>query len=186
MRHTLATMLWWCRTATLLAAAVAAHAAGGEPAQFKNVRKTYDAASQVIWYVPQSAPEVVKSSAFYLYFGKGDGGKLTPLRLKAIYHGDQALQVRRYWANADGKQLISLPAGAWHIDSVMQVWEWLDEPVESARQIHDMLILAEAKNAVIYIKGKRNIRKFVLTKEQKRALRDVISAYQASGGSLSP
>jgi len=179
-------MLWWCQTATLLAAAVAAHAAGGEPAQFKNVRKTYDAASQVIWYVPQSAPEVVKSSAFYLYFGKGDGGKLTPLRLKAIYHGDQALQVRRYWANADGKQLISLPAGAWHIDSVMQVWEWLDEPVESARQIHDMLILAEAKNAVIYVKGKRSIRKFVLTKEQKRALRDVISAYQASGGSLSP
>lgn len=185
MRHTLATALWWCQTATLLAA-VAAHAAEGEPAQFKNVRKTYDAASQVIWYVPQSAPEVVKSSAFYLYFGKGDRGKLTPLRLKAIYYGDQALQVRRYWANADGKQLISLPAGAWHIDSVVQVWEWLDEPVESARQIHDLLILAEAKNAVIYIKGKRNIRKFVLTKEQKRALREVISAYQASGGSLSP
>jgi hypothetical protein len=39
---------------------------------------------------------------------------------------------------------------------------------------------------VIYIKGKRNIRKFALNREQKRALRDVISAYQASGGSLNP
>lgn len=185
MRHTLITALWWCQTATLLVAC-AAHAAEGEPSQFKNVRKTYDAASQVIWYVPQSAPEVVKSSAFYLYFGKGDRGRLTPLRLKAIYYGDQALQVRRYWANADGKQLISLPAGAWHIDSVMRVWEWLDEPVETARQLHDLLILAEARSAVVYIKGKRNIRKFTLSKEQKRALRDVISAYQASGGSLSP
>jgi hypothetical protein len=185
MRRTLITALWWCQTVTLFAAS-AAHAAEVEPSQFKNVRKTYDAASQVIWYVPQSAPEVVKSSAFYLYFGKGDRGKLTPLRLKAIYYGDQALQVRRYWANADGKQLISLPAGAWHIDSVVRVWEWLDEPVETARQLHDLLILAEARNAVVYIKGKRNIRKFPLSKEQKRALRDVISAYQASGGSLSP
>jgi hypothetical protein len=183
MRHTLIAALWWCQTATLLAA-VAAHAA--EPSQFKNVRKAYEAASQVIWYVPQSAPEVVKSSAFYLYFGKGDRGKLTPLRMKAIYYGDQALQVRRYWANADGKQLISLPAGTWHIDDVMQVWEWLDEPIESARQIHDLLILAEARSAVIYIKGKRSIGKFTLSKDQKRALRDLISAYQASGGSLNP
>ena len=185
MRRTLIVALWWCCTATLLAAAVA-RAADGEPVQFKSMRKTYDAASQVIWYVPQSAPEVVKSSAFYLYFGRGDRGKLTPLRLKAIYYGDQALQVRRYWANADGKQLISLPAGTWHIDDVMQVWEWLDEPIESARQIHDLLTLAQARSGAVYIKGKRSIRKFTLSKDQKRALRDVISAYQASGGSLSP
>ncbi len=185
MRYTLFTARWWCYAATLFAIG-AGQAAAVEPAQFKNVRKTYDAASQVVWYVPLSAPEVVTSSAFYLYFGKGDRGKLTPLRLKAIYHGDQALQVRRYWANADGKQVISLPSGGWHIDAVRQVWEWLDEPVETARQIHDLLILAEARNATIYIKGKRSIRKFTLSKEQKRALRDVISAYQASGGSLSP
>jgi hypothetical protein len=184
MRHTLVAALWWCHAATMLAGL--AHAAEGDLSQFKNVRKAYDAGSQVIWYVPTSAPEVVRSSAFYLYFGKGDRGKLTPLRLKAIYYGDQALQVRRYWANADGKQLISLPPGAWHIDDVRHVWEWLDEPIETGRQIHDLLNLAEAKSAVIYIKGKRTIRKFTLSKEQKRALRDVISAYQASGGSLSP
>src|SRR5690349_2541326 len=184
MRQALFAALWWCQTATLLA--VVAHSAHGEPWQFKNGRKSYDAVSQVVWYVPQSAPEVVKSSAYYLYFGKVERGNITPLRLKAIYYGDQALQVRRYWANADGKQLISLPPGAWHIDDVMHVWEWLDQPIETARQIHDLLILAEAKSAVIYIKGKRNIRKFTLSKEQKRALRDVISAYQASGGSLSP
>ena len=81
---------------------------------------------------------------------------------------------------------ISLPAGTWHIDDVMQVWEWLDEPIESARQIHDLLTLAQARSAAVYIKGKRSIRKFTLSKDQKRALRDVISAYQASGGSLSP
>ncbi len=183
MRQGWVTALGWCRTAMLLAVATA-HAA--EPSQFNNVRKTYDAASQVVWYVPQSAPEVVKGPAFYVYFGKGERGKLTPLRLKAIYYGDQALQVRRYWANADGKQIISLPPGAWHIDDVVRVWEWLDEPVETARQIHDLLILAEARSAVVYIKGKRSIRKFTLSKEQKRALRDVISAYQASGGSLNP
>jgi hypothetical protein len=185
MRYALITALWCCHAATLVAMGTA-HAAGVEPPQFKNVRKTYDATSQVVWYVPQSAPEVVKGSAFYLYFGKGDRGKLTPLRLKAIYYGDQALQVQRYWANADGKQLISLPVGGWHIDAVRQIWEWLDEPVDTARQIHDLLILAEARNATIYIKGKRSIRKFTLAKEQKRALRDVIAAYQASGGSLSP
>lgn len=184
MRHALIAALWWCHAATLLVAV--AHAAEGEPSQFKNIRKTYDAANQVIWYVPQSAPEVVRTSAFYIYFGRGDHGKLTPLRLKAIYYGDQALQVRRYWANADGKQLISLPPGAWHIDDVMHVWEWLDEPIDTALQIHDLLILAEAKSAVVYIKGKRTIRKFTLSKEQKRALRDMISAYQASGGNLSP
>jgi hypothetical protein len=185
MRRTLIAVWWCCQAATVLNM-VAAEAAGAEPVQFRNIRKSYDAASQLIWYVPQSAPEVVKSSAFYLYFGRGDRGKLSPLRLKAIYYGDQALQVRRYWANADGKQLISLPSGTWHVDDVMQVWEWLDEPIENARQLHELLTLAEAKSAVIYIKGKRNIRKFALNKEQKRALRDVVSAYHASGGSLNP
>jgi hypothetical protein len=186
MRQTLIRALWWLGAATLLLGAAAAQAADPEPIQFRNMRKSYDAASQVVWYVPVSAPEVVKGSAFYLYFGRGDRGRISPLRLKTIYYGEQALQVRRYWANADGKQLISLPAGAWHVEDVRHVWEWLDEPIVSARQLHDLLTLAEAKSATIYIRGKRNTRKFTLSKEQKRALRDVISAYQASGGSSSP
>ena len=184
MRYTLFTVRWWCYAATLFAVGVA-QAAAVEPAQFKNVRKTYDAASQVVWYVPLSAPEVVKSSAFYLYFGKGDRGKLTPLRLKAIYYGDQALQVRRYWANADGKQVISLPSGGWHIDAVRQVWEWLDEPSRLATdsrpadpgrgQERNDIHQRQAQHPQVHAE-----------QGQKRALRDVISAYQASGGSLSP
>src|SRR5262249_58861207 len=152
MRHALIAALWWCHAATLLVAV--AHAAEGEPSRFKNIRKTYDAANEVIWYVPQSAPEVVRTSAFYIYFGRGDHGKLTPLRLKAIYYGDQALQVRRYWANADGKQLISLPPGAWHIDDVMHVWEWLGQPIHTPPQIPQPPILAQGKRAGGYIKRK--------------------------------
>jgi hypothetical protein len=183
MRKILCCALCWC---AVLLGPLAAHAADPDPAQLPNMRKTYDAASQVIWYVPQSAPEVVKAPAFYLYFGRGDRGRLSPLRVKAIYYGEQPLQVGRYWANADGKQLISLPAGTWHVDDVMHIWEWLDEPIVSARQLHDLLTLAEARSASIYLRGRRYIRKFTLSKEQKRALRDVISAFQASGGSLSP
>lgn len=185
MKHAMHGALQWIVALALLCAA-SGRAAEGEPAQFADVRKTFDEATRIIWYVPQSAPEVVKSSAFYLYFGRGDGGKLTPLRLKAIYYGDAPLDIRRYWANADGKQLISLPGGTWTRDNVRRVWEWLDAPLDNARQIHELLTLAQARNAVLYYKGKSSIRKVTLAREEKRALRDMIQAYQASGGSLNP
>ena len=54
MRYTLIATLWWCHTAALLAVG-AAQAANGEPAQLKDVRKTYDAASQVVWSLPLRA-----------------------------------------------------------------------------------------------------------------------------------
>jgi hypothetical protein len=39
---------------------------------------------------------------------------------------------------------------------------------------------------VIYIRGRGAIKKFNLSAEQKRALRDIIATYQANGGSLNP
>jgi hypothetical protein len=185
MKHAMHRALSWGVVIALMGAGLG-RAAEGEPSQFADVRKTFDEATRIIWYVPKSAPEVVKGSAFYLYFGRGDGGKLTPLRLKAIYYGDAPLDIRRYWANADGKQLISLPAGTWNRDNVRHVWEWLDAPLDNARQIHELLTLAQARNAVLYLKGKSSIRKVTLGGDEKRGLRNMIQAYQASGGSLNP
>ena len=154
-----------------------------EGQQFERIRKQYDADTNVVWFIPEVAPEAVTSSTFYVYFGRGDHRQLTPLRLKTVYQGKRALEVRRYWATANGKRL-SLPAGAWHRERVTQVWGWLDEPLQSARQVHDLLVLAQARNAVIHFQGRGGKKQFKLSAELRRAIRDVVAAYQATGGSV--
>ena len=53
----------------------------------------YDAQADLVWFIPEVAPEVAGASAFYLYFGRGEKGRLTPLRLKAYSVHDFREQV---------------------------------------------------------------------------------------------
>ena len=184
MRRLLDT-LWLCVLAIFLCSAHAAELGNASPLQFRNIRKEYDAANNRVWFIPESAPKVVNAPAFYLYFGKGERDMLTALRLKVIYSGKQLLDVRRYWATADGKQLTSFPVGQWQTEQFTQVWEWLDAPIDNARQVHDLLTLAGARQGVLYFSGQSGKLKIALSPHQKRAIRDVIAAYQASGGNLS-
>jgi hypothetical protein len=161
-----------------------AHAAEDVNRQFDNVRKLYDADSDLVWFIPAAAPETVDGSAFYLYFGRGEKGKLTPLRLKAICYGRRALGVQRYWASADGQALRAFPPGTWQAERMTAAWEWLDEPIANARQLHELAILAQARRAVVHFEGQRGRQRLALSDRQKHAIRDMLRAYQHSGGSV--
>jgi hypothetical protein len=69
------------RRAVAIALGLATAAYAGEDAnrQFDNVRKMYDAEADLVWFIPRAAPEVAGAWAFYVYFGRGEKGKLTPL-----------------------------------------------------------------------------------------------------------
>ena len=181
MLRLLVPLLWLSMSASFTDASFAADSSQ----QFRNIRKQPDPANNRGWYIPESAPTVVETPAFYLYFGKGERGLLTALRLKVVYSGKQPLGVRQFWANADGKQLISFPTARWESEQVNRVWEWIDAPIDNVRQVHDLLTLAAARQGTIYFSGTHGKFRVVLNQEQKRALRDVIAAYQASGGNLS-
>ena len=51
-------------------------------------------------------------------------------------------------------------------------------------QLHDLATLAHAKVAVMHFEGSGGKYQMTLSAEQKQAIKDVIKAYGASGGSL--
>jgi hypothetical protein len=169
-----------CLIGVFLALPGASQGAEAGALQFPNIRKQFDRRNEVIWYIPESGPTVVDAPAFYVYFGEGEKRKLTPLRLKVVYRGKQALRIQRYWATADGKPLRSFPNAKWNMQQILNVWEWIDEPLPEPLQLHELATLASAEVAVIHFEGAAGKHATTLSVAQKQAIRDVIKAYETS------
>lgn len=154
----------------------------------KSLARDYDKMKGIAWYRSATSPKHTNANAFYLYFGREDSGRFTPLRLVIQYYADDWLFVSRAWAKVDGQTIDPLPQRTgrpfgWERDNGGgKIWEWSDAEVSQPADKAAVRKIAEAKSVTVRFEGRQYYNDRTLTAAQLKALRDVIAAYEAATG----
>lgn len=144
----------------------------------KMTKKT-DKVEGVDWYRDKSSPQYTNYNGFFLYIGKQDS-QSPWLRLRIQYNDDTWLFVESFLVVADGKRF-DYPAARFERDNDSEIWEWYDEPTSSS-DLEMIRAVVESKEAVIRLNGRQYRKDKTITAAQKAALRNVLDAYKALGG----
>jgi hypothetical protein len=153
----------------------------------KSLAAKHDKMRGITWYRHSTSPQYINSGGFFLYFGKEDNGQFTDLRLVARYFASDWLFVKRAWAKADGVT-VDIPQESnklfgWERDNGNgDIWEWSDTALSSPTELASVRTLANAKSVTVRYEGKQYYNDRTLTAQQLKAMRDVISAYEAATG----
>lgn len=130
------------------------------------------------FYTDRSTPNYVNSSTFHLYIGKSEGGN-PYLRFKVRYSDDDWLFVESASINIDGN-VRDLGLGVnWDRDNAKgDIWEWVD--VEATQsQLNVIRDVIGSKSSVIRFFGDKYRDDRTISSTQKRALQNVLDAYEA-------
>jgi hypothetical protein len=144
----------------------------------KSLRVETDKFNGIKFYTDRSTPYYANYSTFHLYIGKSKDGD-PYLRFKVRYSDDDWLFVESASINVDG-DVRDLDVGSdWDRDNGSgDIWEWVDV---NATPSHLSLIedVIKSKSAVIRFFGSQYRDDRTITSSQKRALRNVLNAYEA-------
>lgn len=154
-----------------------------EDARMAAVRKLnteVDKVEGVTWYKHPNQPRYLNSrSTVYLYIGRRDQGRPW-LRMKVQYAADDWLFVDSVDAWHDGIKE-PLVTGYFERDNNTSIWEWVDV----SPQDYQLLVLeslANADEAILRFNGQQYRRDVTLSSADKRALREVLEAYEVMSG----
>ncbi len=134
--------------------------------------KKRDSFESITWYKDRSSPRYTNQNAFYLYFGVSDG-VANNLRMKVQYFDDDWLFVESAKVNVDG-EVFTLSCTDWERDNNQYIWEWCDIQLDNRPMIEAII---KSRNAVIKFDGDQYYDTRTITSSQKRALRNVLKAY---------
>ncbi len=144
----------------------------------KKMRIETDKFNGTKFYTDRSTPYYANYSTFHIYIGKMEGGD-PYLRLKVRYSDDDWLFVESASINIDG-DVRDLDVGSdWDRDNGSgDIWEWVDV---NATESHLSLVrdIINSKSAVIRYFGSKYRDDRTITSAQKRALQNVLDAYEA-------
>jgi len=144
----------------------------------KKMRVETDKFNGTKFYTDRSTPYYSNYSTFHIYIGKTEGGD-PYLRFKVRYSDDDWLFVESASINIDG-DVRDLDVGSdWERDNGSgDIWEWVDV---SATESHLSLVrdVINSKSAVIRYFGSQYRDDRTITSAQKRALQNVLDAYEA-------
>jgi len=144
----------------------------------KKMRVETDKFNGIKFYTDRSTPYYSNYSTFHLYIGKAEGGD-PYLRFKVRYSDDDWLFVESASINIDG-DVRDLDVGSdWDRDNGSgDIWEWVDV---NATESHLSLVrdVINSKSAVIRYFGSQYRDDRTITSAQKRALQNVLDAYEA-------
>ena len=147
----------------------------------KNMKKNTDKIEGVDWYRDKSSPSYNNRNAFYLYFGKRSGSSTPWLRLRIQYYSDDWLFIDSFIVVADGKRFERSNVN-FERDHDSEIWEWYDESL-SASDMEMINAVISSKDATIRFNGRQYRNDKPITAAQKSAMRNVLDAYKAAGGS---
>ena len=136
--------------------------------------KRFDAFQDITWYKSPSSTKYRNANAFYLYFGVSNGSP-AGLRLVIQYYADDWLFIDSAKVNVDGV-VYSIGDFEWERDNDSNIWEWIDEPL-SDRSLIEAII--KSKSSVIRFEGSQYYGTRTISSSQKRALRDVLDAFDS-------
>jgi tetratricopeptide (TPR) repeat protein len=136
--------------------------------------KKIDAFQDITWYQSPSSTKYRNANAFHLYFGVSNGST-AGLRLVIQYYSDDWLFIKSAKVNVDGV-IYTVGSSEWERDNDSDIWEWIDEPL-SDRSLIEAII--KSKSSVIRFEGTQYYDTRTISSTQKRALRDVLDAYDS-------
>lgn len=149
----------------------------------KKMRVKVDDMNDITWYYDKTSPQYTNYNGFYAYIGKKEGSKPW-LRLVIQYAADDWLFIEKYIIKVDGQtyNITEDSYGEIKTDNGSGgIWEWLDRKVGfSEYQI--IKAVANGKDVKIRFNGKDYYKDKSITEQQKSALRNVLDAYEALGG----
>jgi hypothetical protein len=152
----------------------------------EKMMKKHDESNELTWYRDKSSPVYINKNGIFLYFQKIEAkDHVSNLRFKIQYHADDFIGIKGYQFDIDGKTFSYTPPEV-RKDSGEdgKVWEWSDEQVnKDTFKIIEAII--KSKSAKIRINGSEDYKITKIEPIEKSALKNVLDAYKAMGGSLS-
>nr|MDA3843623.1 hypothetical protein [Candidatus Kapabacteria bacterium] len=151
----------------------------------KKMRKTKDDMNDITWYRDKSSPRFTNINGFFCYIGNKD--KSNPwLRIRIQYVADDWLFIEKYIINVDGKKytISEQKSGEIETDNGSgDIWEWLDRTV-SNDEYEIIKAIAHGNKVKIRYVGRQYHKDKTISGRQKQALRNIIDAYEALGGTM--
>ena len=148
----------------------------------KSLVKSRDEIKRITWYKDKITTGLIISDQFDLYIGREDAGKIW-LRLKLQYSADDWLFVQRFVIAADDARFDSGPIEFERDNSSGHIWEWVDLMV-TERELRWVRAVIAAKSTTVRFQGRQYYQDVKITPAQVTALRNVMDAFSAMGGSL--
>lgn len=148
-------------------------------ASVSRMRTKVDKIDGVTWYHDRSTPRYANYNSFHLYLGKRANSSPS-IRLRVQYNADDWLFIESFLVVADGNRFEYGPAD-FERDNDSEIWEWYDEPATS-RDLNMIKAVIASRDAVIRFNGRQYRKDRTITSTQKKALQNVLDAYEALGG----
>ncbi|PWW81845.1 hypothetical protein CR164_08485 [Prosthecochloris marina] len=149
------------------------------------MRKKYDDIKGITWYRDKTSPRYLNTRTdFGAYIGKEKDGAPW-LRLKIRYVADEWLFIEKYIIKADDHVYEITESRYGEIETDHgggKIWEWLDRYV-GPHEYSIIKAVADAKDAKIRFVGGQYDKDRVITTREKQALKNILNAYEALGGS---
>ena len=152
----------------------------------RKMRIKVDDMNDITWYYDRNSPQYTNYNGFYAYIGTQKGSKPW-LRLVIQYVADDWLFIDNYIIKVDEKTFKISEDGYGEIktdNSGGEIWEWLDRKVGYS-EYEIIKAVANGKNVKIRFNGKDYYKDKTISVSQKVALRNVLDAYEALGGTNS-
>jgi hypothetical protein len=147
--------------------------------------KKYDDMTEVTWYHDKTSPKYVNYNGFFAYIGTSKGSSPV-LRLAIQYAADDWLFVKKYIIKVDGVTYTIEEKSYGEIktdNGEGGIWEWLDRQV-GISEFEVIKAVANGKDVKIRFSGKDYYKDKKITNQQKLALKNIITAYEALGGTM--
>lgn len=142
----------------------------------RKMRKKVDELEKITWYYDKSTPDFYVSG-LYFYISKVSTYK-PRIRLKVQYRGDNWLFINNFVIYIDGDEYDRYNVNLERDARGGKVREWFDKEASENDMAMARLIVVSDK-ATIRFNGERYYRDHVITKQEKRALQNVMDAYEA-------
>lgn len=141
------------------------------------MRTKKDKMEGITFYTDKSSPYYSNQNGFYLYIGKGKKGKPW-LRWSIKYTADDWLFIKSFKIKADN-ETFEKPYAKFDSDhSGGKIWEWYDENLKP-NELNFMKKIISSKSATIRLTGNKYYKDKTITSKQKRALQNILDAYEA-------
>ncbi|MCO7721947.1 hypothetical protein NJB85_01990 [Myroides odoratimimus] len=148
----------------------------------KNMRSNHDDIREITWYRDKTTPRYTNRNNLHLYFGKTPQDAFI-LRFVIQYTADDWLFIDRYTIKTDNNTYnINTEYGEVKKDNNSgSIWEWYDTQMTST--LYDIVKdIISSKSVKLRCSGSQYYKDRTITEAEKKALQNVLDAYEALGG----
>lgn len=150
----------------------------------KSLHVDHDEFEGVFWYRDKSSPKYTNQNGLYLYFGlDGDHKIIQPLRIAIQYQANDWIFFEKVAFNIDGEKVEYDPARVRTETDDSGIFEWVDQAMHE-EEFSIISRIIDSKESTIRLYGRTGNVDRKVTETQKKAMSNVLKAYELLGGSV--